>query len=72
MPFDDDDMTALKEISQSCGYNKMMEQTLTFPPTGPITVPTQIELMEAGTSSSYLNNTDCDLFDIAGDRKSRA
>ncbi len=52
----------MNNISETCGYKDMMEQASTFPPTGLIAVPEILEVMQGGTSSSYLNNTDCNLF----------
>lgn len=52
----------MNNVSETCGYKDMMKQTNTFPPIGPIAVPEILEVMQGGTSSSYLNNSDCNLF----------
>ncbi|KAK7887936.1 hypothetical protein LTR67_009330 [Exophiala xenobiotica] len=62
-PFDDDTIALMNNISETCGFKDMMKQSETFPPIGAIAVPEILEVMQGGTSSSYLNNSDCNLFD---------
>jgi hypothetical protein len=53
----------MNNISETCGFKDMMKQSETFPPIGAIAVPEVLEVMQGGTSSSFLNNSDCNLFD---------
>lgn len=42
MPFNDTFMGQLRNISAECGYDDVMKAGLTFPPNGPILVPSEI------------------------------
>lgn len=58
MPFNDTFMDQIRNISSTCGFDKVMEAGLTFPPAGPIPgVPF--------TDENFPN--DCDIFDLVID-----
>jgi hypothetical protein len=48
----------------------MMRQATSFPPNGTITIPDGLDLLDYGTSSSQINNTQCNILGIVEQRKS--
>lgn len=57
--FDDEDMELLNNISATCGYEEMMKQANTFPPSGVIAVPEILQLNNTDSTINYINNTAC-------------